>query len=251
MQEAQQGNIKRCGAKIRSCGGQCGECGWKGERGVRHGGKCEQCGSAMLCMSQKMNGANRCRMHGGKSRKSGPGHHSYKHGKESKLQKNLGIHERAKEAMNNPELMDLRYDAAILSEIIQEVLSGDRLIAVEDIRGAFEGLKLAMSEGDDSKVQDLMDRLGRLVASASKAMNSVGKIERLIARRSQTVATERRLQIQQGMMVSAAAVSHGFNRLVTVVANNAAGCPHCGGKTLSAIRSEYELLVGAAPESIE
>lgn len=193
-----------------------------------------------------MTGANRCRTHGGNSRGAGPGHHRYKHGGASKLNVPMGIEAKAREAMNDPELMDLRFDAAIISEIIKEVLAGDRAVGMNEVRQAYRELDESMQAKDFAKARNLLMILGEKIGAAAKSEDGLRRIESLICRRTQTVAVERRLQIQQGMMISAAAVSHALSRFVHLVIENAAGCAGCGGKTIKAVRDEYALIVGAS-----
>lgn len=246
MHTAQQGKSAECGAKVRNCGGKCEVCGFRGERNIRHNGKCPQCEGVMRCVRPSVTGANRCRTHGGNSRGAGPGHHRYKHGGASKLNVPMGIEAKARAAMDDPELMDLRFDAALLNEIIKEVLTGDRAVGVTVLKETFSNLNAAMKSGDFGAARDLLIVLGSQIEAAAAGEGRLKKVEQLVSRRTHTVATERRLQIQAGVMISSIAVSHMMSRFVQLVIENSAGCAVCGGRTIKAVRDEYEMLVGPA-----
>jgi hypothetical protein len=73
-----------------------------------------------FCSSIPVKGRNRCKMHGGMSPPAGPGHHSFKHGRDSKWTKALGQYGKLyKDAVDSDELLDLRRQLAVMDVAIQ------------------------------------------------------------------------------------------------------------------------------------
>lgn len=72
------------------------------------------------CQKSPMNGSSRCRLHGGKSLK-GAAHPNFKHGRYSKFMPHHLVG-RYKESVNDPELLSLQQDIALLDARITEML---------------------------------------------------------------------------------------------------------------------------------
>lgn len=134
----------------------------------------------------------RCRMHGGKSRPPGPTHHSYKHGRNSKLAKYLPETFRRlyDESYNDPELLSIRSEAAVLEarvkvlcerlysgesgalwkkllEYWQQFEEGNRLSreasATEDPEQ-----KAALRQSAHELVSDAVQNIGQIIREAQK-----------------------------------------------------------------------------------
>jgi hypothetical protein len=130
----------------------------------------------------------RCRMHGGKSRPPGPTHHSYKHGRTSKLAKHLPeVFGRVySESYSDADLLSIRSEAALLETrvkvLCERLYTGEsgqlwkRLL--KHWNDFEEGNRLsreAASTEDPERMGDLRQQAQELIQSA---VQNIGRIIR-------------------------------------------------------------------------
>ncbi|WP_231740852.1 hypothetical protein [Thalassoglobus neptunius] len=227
--------------------GICEECGHKGERNVRHKGVCEKCGGKMVCRGTPIkNGNGRCRMHGGHAVPPGPGHHTYKDGKHSKLKVVTGLREKIQQEMENAELMSLRQDAAILNVRIQELLdevdqSGATLNA-EKLQSLWLKYQEAEKAGDADRSKQILREIGDVIMENAKTVENWKEVQKLISTRRSVVQADQKIMIESGSMLTAAQSIHAMNMLLNVVLPEITD-----KKVLRKIRWQFGLITGAAP----
>jgi hypothetical protein len=76
----------------------------------------------MRCVKYPVTGRDRCRVHGGRSRPGGPSHHTYRHGRYSKiLPKDLKS--RYEQALLDPELTSSKEEIAVLVALMPDAFA--------------------------------------------------------------------------------------------------------------------------------
>lgn len=206
-----QGNPIRCGAK------------------TRRGEPCRQ--YAMP------NG--RCRMHGGSS-PTGLAHPNTTHGRYSKHlpTRMLATYEHAQQ---DPELLDLRDDIALLdarlSDLLKRVDSGESGQLWKDLRAAWKAVTTATTEDERSMA---LAELGPLIARGYMDTQAWGEIASLLERRRRLVESERKRLIEMQQMMTMSQAQLLIARLYDVVAQHVSD-----RTTLAAIGAGLQALAGA------
>ena len=85
------------------------------------------------CEAKPIAGRNNCKKHGGHTPAPGPGHHAFKHGRYSKALAGTPLDEMYKAALNNPDLLALNSEIAVLAAKLQHTLN--RLNRGDDVEG--------------------------------------------------------------------------------------------------------------------
>lgn len=142
------------------------ECGAK----TRDGGRCR---------NKPVTGRARCRMHGGLSAPAGPTHHSWKHGQRSRVFEarysgaldGLVIREAYERARQDPKLLQLNEDIALLVAKQQETLEGLR---TGESPAAWETLAVLMDRARAAADKPI-DLAAVLDAMADVTANGVGE----------------------------------------------------------------------------
>ncbi len=210
--------------------------------------KSDRCGAKTRrggsCQAPPMKNG-RCRVHGGKSRPPGPGHHAYKHGRQSKLKIPEHLQERIKEELANEHLLNLREDIATIRVRSTEVLS--RLGELADLDSLDEMLRITgeiETALDSDRSDEARARMKSLRSSLEKCRNhehSWSQFERLTERRRRLVSTERDQSLKAGQLITVNQAILLMDRLVSVVVEHVTD-----PLAIESMQREYAMLVGPA-----
>ncbi|MCB9150190.1 MAG: hypothetical protein H6641_15650 [Caldilineaceae bacterium] len=156
------------------------------------------------CKSWAVTGSKRCRMHGGKSPK-GIASPQFKTGRYSKhVPTRLAA--RYLEAEDDPELIELRADVALLDARIADLLArvdtGESGQAWADVGAAFEDLRQANRKGDAAAATGAFRRLEMLIIKGSDDRAAWAEVFQLVEQRRRTVESERKHMAAMGQLVA-------------------------------------------------
>lgn len=160
--------------------------------------------SGKPCQARPMaNG--RCRMHGGKSL-AGPASPAFKTGRYSKYLP-ARLTERYAEAVNDPELLALREDVALidarLADLLRRVDSGESGQLWKDVRQAYQSFIKARRRGDDEAAAAAFDELGELIERGASDHAAWSEIAALLEQRRRLVESERRRLVEMQQVITA------------------------------------------------
>lgn len=182
---------KRCGAK------------------ASHGGP---------CLAMPVRGKNRCKNHGGLS-PSGPEHPSFKDGRYSTaLPTNLLA--AYQEAVTDPELLELRSDAALLHTFLIEALgrmdgSANRGLW-KAARGAFRDFQDGLRQQDQGAMRDALDRLEEIIDAGLSAAAGREEVRTLVQERRRVVESERKRLVEMQQTITAERAATLFGALLSI-----------------------------------
>lgn len=147
----------------------------------------------------------RCRMHGGKS-PVGKSASRYKTGKYSKYLPDR-LSSRYLEAVNDPELLALRDDIALIDTRLAEVLgridTGESGHVWESVAETFNNLKVASRTGNANKATVAMRELDDLISNGLADNVIWSEIGELLEKRRRIIESERRRLIDMQQMITA------------------------------------------------
>lgn len=147
----------------------------------------------------------RCHLHGGKSL-SGVAHPNFKTGRYSKYLP-ARLAGRYQEAAQDPNLLALREDIALLDSRIAEVVSrlttGESGGAWKAVRAAYENMLLAKSTGDPQLFAASLNNLGDTIQSGYGDEESWIEISILLQQRRKLVESERKRLVDMQQMITA------------------------------------------------
>jgi len=170
-------DVKRCGAKLRNKDATCK-------------------GAAMT------NG--RCRIHGGTSL-AGPAAPSYRHGRTSKYLPTR-LHGRYAEAVNDPALLSLRSDIAIiatrLGEVLEKLETGESREAWGLLASEWADLRSGYVKMADADRERAFDRVDTLVKQGLSETYVWAEARQLIRERAGLVESERRRLVEMQQYIT-------------------------------------------------
>ena len=147
----------------------------------------------------------RCRMHGGNA-KRGAGSGTFKTGKYSKYLPDR-LSSRYLEAVNDPELLALRDDIALIDARLAEVLgridTGESGKVWESVAETFNDLKVASRTGNANKATVAMRELDDLISNGLADNVIWSEIGELLEKRRRIIESERRRLIDMQQMITA------------------------------------------------
>lgn len=206
----------RCGRRRRNCT----KCGYKYKKGDRSW-ECPECGYTRKCQQLVSNPGDACRFHGGASLR-GPAHPRWNGGKYAKdLPAALG--ERFQEAFENPELLTLRHEIALVDARLGQCLSR---LSSGGIGEVWVGLRKAwrafQNAGTQKEVQEAISELSALINQGDADYTAWREIDGLLTQRRKLTESERkaRVEAQQIMTMEQAAtlmaaLTHSVNKRVS------------------------------------
>lgn len=157
------------------------------------------------CKSPAMIGKTTCQYHGGKSL-SGITSPTYKTGRYSKnLPTRLAA--RYQQAIDDPELITLRDEVALLdsriSEVILKIDTGEAGAIWKELRETYADMQAATRQGDSDGVKQALSSLNSLIKNGAADYQQWGEIATLIEGRRKLVESEsKRQQILMTMMTA-------------------------------------------------
>lgn len=183
----------------------------------------------------------RCNLHGGKS-PSGMAHHGYKHGRHSKhLPQRL--RQRYTEAVNDPDLISLHSELALLDTRITELTE-----AVDEAGGGelWESLGKAWNEfrdlqgtEDRDRIQIALNRVNRLIRDGAHEYMRWQEIRSTIRDRRRLASEERRRLVDLNQMMTVEQAMTGAAALLHSVRKNVRD-----RATLAAIEADFAAFMG-------
>lgn len=166
-------NIRQCTAKAKSTG----------ER----------------CLQPAAPGYNVCRFHGGKTPR-GVASATYKHGRYSKVLKEGDLAARFSEAQDDPDLLSLRADVALVTARLEGLLDNVDAMAYAErwrqLTTAYTIVREGMMARDTQAVANGMDSLGKIIQDGAKDAAAWPEIYDLLERRRRISDSERRRMIE-------------------------------------------------------
>lgn len=161
----------------------------------------------------------RCRLHGGAS-PSGIAHPRFKHGRYSSYLPPQ-MSERYGTALNDPELLDLRHEVALLDARIGDVLgkleTGETSGRWQRARDAFHALGGAIAVRDRQLTQAAMTDLAKEIETGGTEADVWGELVKLIYHRRKLVDSESRRRQVLHQMISLERAMAWFSALAEVV----------------------------------
>jgi len=154
-----------CGARTKTCR-NCGHRYTKDEYDLW---KCPECGEDRHCQRPVAYEGKRCSVHGGKSL-AGVNHPKYKTGRHSKYLPDR-LQARYEEARNDPELLAVRSEVALLdarlSELLERVDTGEGAAAWSRLRKIHDNLQSALEEQDVQALSDTIAAMESVIERGS------------------------------------------------------------------------------------
>jgi len=144
----------------------------------------------------------RCRIHGGQSLR-GVASPKFKSGRHSKYLPK-GIVKRYEESLNDPRLLELRDDIAMIDARITEVIGADEPLSdtwkeLARIRRQFE---VARRDGHAGRVVSTAILMSNLVARGARTHNTWEEVAKLVEQRRRLVESERKREVDADSMLT-------------------------------------------------
>lgn len=185
----------------------------------------------------------RCRMHGGRSL-IGAASPQFKTGRYSKhLPARLSA--RYQEAQNDPQLLALRDEVALidsrLAELLGRVDTGESAQRWKEAQEAFDELRKARTKGDAKEFAAAMDELERALLSG----NDYGlwaEIANAVNLRKQLVESERKRLVEMQQMITSERAMVLLTTVVDIIRSHVTD-----RNTLTAISAEFRKLAVVEP----
>ena len=154
------------------------------------------------CKARAVNGRKVCRAHGGLSPQPGPTHPNWKHGRRSKYIP-ARLAEKYGEAMQDPELMEFRADAALLQSRLAELLeTAESAPLWSSTQNAFHKLREAMADGDRLAIGGALTTLESLINRGMSDALRWAEVYRVVEQIGKTKEREHKRLLQAGQMVT-------------------------------------------------
>lgn len=157
------------------------------------------------CSNPAVIGGNgRCRMHNGKAAK-GVAAPNFKTGRYSKyLPKDLM--ERYNSSIDDPELLNLRHDIALLdarlSQLLERVDTNQGKQVWEDARKCHDEIKRAMNNEDYGGVLIGLEKLDRAIGIGLADYDAWSEIEKIVDQRRKTVESEQKRLVAMNQVIT-------------------------------------------------
>jgi hypothetical protein len=193
--------MAKCGARTRSCR-NCGHRYTKGEYGLW---ECPECGEPRGCQQPVQREGERCRFHGGASPK-GIASPNFKTGRHSRYLP-AKLLSRYKEALSDPDLLELRSEIALVDARIKHLLdsveAGESGALWRKASKAYEELQEAQAKRDPAAAAAAYKALGDVIRQGVGEWATWDEVGKQIDRRRQLVESERRrLEAMQQMITA-------------------------------------------------
>lgn len=195
--------------------------------------------SGKPCQNRPMaNG--RCRMHGG-STPNGFGLPQTKTGRYSKYLPGRMLEHYA-DAINDPELLNLRQEIALaearITDLLSRVDSGESGKLWKQARAAWQQLNQARNEGDLNAEAEAADKLSHLLVRGQADYTVWHEVMVMIEQRRKLVESERRRLVDMQQMITAEQAMALVSAIIDTVRRNVSD-----RDTLAAIQGELTQLI--------
>jgi hypothetical protein len=151
---------------------------------------------------------------------------------------------RYEQAYNDPDLLVLRSDIAIidarLSEVLERVDSGESGALWRELTETWQKVSDARAAGDTVSLAALLGTVNELIQRGSSDVAAWDDVRALIKDRIRAVESERKRYVEMGQLLTAEAATVLMARLAEIVAKYVPD-----RSTLAAICNELAILAGA------
>jgi hypothetical protein len=150
----------------------------------------------------------------------GPAHPNYKHGRYSKVLAKVDA-ERYQEALDDPNLLQLRHDIALLDTMIGQTIIRAQRGDVDDVWRLLGDLQTQVDRAvvtqDRAALMTARDAMRDLIRSQVTADRADRKVVHLLDARRKTVDTERRLMVDLQQMITTEQAIVLLDRVLDVI----------------------------------
>jgi hypothetical protein len=204
--------------------------------------------SGQQCKRHAVPGGTKCKTHGGASLK-GIASATYKHGGRSKyLPANLQT--RYQEAVDDPELLNLRTDLALvearLAQLLERVDTGEAGALWKAAKDAFEDLRKAGVAKDPVAQQIAFNELSDVLGRGLSDYAAWNEISSLLEQRRKLSESERRRLVDMQQMISTEQAMLFAGQVLDIIRRNVSD-----RATLNAIQLDFIRLMNKQPQRVE
>jgi hypothetical protein len=201
----------------------------------------------VYCRQRPIKGRRRCRLHGGKSVPPGPGHHLYKHGRDSKWTQALGKYGSLYEqARDSEDLLDLRRQIAVMDVAVQKYAARVESLDTPDFRKRALDLYRASRDAEDQvEAQRLLKQLGQLLGQGASEDLQFEALVKTAERMSKRIEAAYNIRLRGAEAVNRAQLSAVLGGLIAIIAEETDS--GVGRRIIE--RADSELFAGAGPEA--
>lgn len=155
------------------------------------------------CRKPPKPGKNRCKLHGGNNL-SGIAHPNYKDGRYTN-DIPARLVENYEAAKNDPNLLSVRDDMALLEARIRDLLkrvdSGESGRLWRQLRETYQAFRRATNAGEDDEAKRLLSEIGQLINAGYQDAQAWTEIENTIERKRKLGADERKRLVEMEQMI--------------------------------------------------
>lgn len=200
------------------------------------------------CQRPAMHGSTVCYHHGGKSRK-GIAHPSFKDGRYSKALPSAML-EKYHEAVNDPELLNMRHDIALvdarLSELLKRSEAGESRTLWQQARNANDSIRQAMDNENWPAMESAVRDLDRLVGEGLADHEVWHEIGDLIDQRRKLVESEQKRLVAMKQLITSQQAMTLIAALAAIVKKRVTD-----PRVLSEIQNDLTLLMTIPAQTVE
>lgn len=171
------------------------------------------------CHQAPLKGRNRCRIHGGKSL-MGTTASNFKHGGYAKFVP-ARMADHYLEAMDDEKLLELRRDIALyevrIKDLLSRVESGEAGYYWKRIKSTYGSLRKAAQNNDQSKFQEHLTELGRLITQGHADYAAWDDLVKTIGERRKLVESERKRLVEMKQMMTAEQAMAMLSYVINVI----------------------------------
>jgi len=146
----------------------------------------------------------RCRMHGGMT-PVGPAHPAFKHGRHSKFLP-ARLAGRYQEAIDDPHLLELRSEIALLdvriADVVQRVDTGESGKLWSELKSVMEGFLAELTKRNADRMREPLQRMEHLIDQGTHDTAVWDELGRLLDQRRKLVESERKRLVEMHQMLT-------------------------------------------------
>lgn len=196
--------------------------------------------SGVRCKKHAVRGKRVCHIHGGLT-PGGIASANYKDGRYSKFLPDR-LAGRYKEAVNDPTLLELSHEVALLdsrlSDLLKRVDSGEAGHLWKSVKKTWGDLTVAIRSQDADEQQKLGLKLDMLIQKGNDDYEAWNEIKSTIEQRRRLVESERKRLVDAQQYVTAVQAMNMMSQILLIIKDNVTDI-----KTLSAISSGINQIV--------
>lgn len=161
--------------------------------------------SGKVCTQKPKKGRDRCKFHGGDTPR-GIECVNFKHGRYSKTLPDA-VASRYRQLLNDPDILALQEDAALLTlrleEVIEGAFQGRSSTAWDDLKTAFEEMRYYAREGKKDKMMAAIDKIEGIIRAGNRQAEAWNEAREIIDLRRKLSRDEWKRRKDQEQMLTA------------------------------------------------